>query len=204
MCQGEGSRREEAARAEAERAAAQAREDAARAVQRRIASAEEQNVGEEPRRPSPPRPAATNVKLRELARRALATDAKELFREAVPAIPLPKPARLDPADRLGTGGAGQRSGQRVVGGCNVSRGQHGSYADTVVVRADQVFCARRGAQYSLRALRATGRRSRRAGVSSGPPSMGLPHQAKTPTTASTTEAIETMAAAAPFRKASAT
>jgi len=29
-------------------------------------------------------------------------------------------------------------GQRVVGGTNFSRGQHGSYADTVVVRADQV------------------------------------------------------------------
>ncbi|MEO8704882.1 MAG: NAD(P)-dependent alcohol dehydrogenase [Kofleriaceae bacterium] len=31
-------------------------------------------------------------------------------------------------------------GQRVVGGTNFSRGQHGSYADTVCVRADQV-CA---------------------------------------------------------------
>jgi len=31
-------------------------------------------------------------------------------------------------------------GQRVVGGTDFSRGQHGSYADTVVVRADQV-CA---------------------------------------------------------------
>jgi NADPH2:quinone reductase len=29
-------------------------------------------------------------------------------------------------------------GQRVVGGTNFSRGQHGSYADTAVVRADQV------------------------------------------------------------------
>ena len=29
-------------------------------------------------------------------------------------------------------------GQRVVGGTNFSRGQHGSYADTVVVRADQL------------------------------------------------------------------
>lgn len=29
-------------------------------------------------------------------------------------------------------------GQRVVGGTDFSRGQHGSYADTVVVRADQV------------------------------------------------------------------
>jgi NADPH:quinone reductase-like Zn-dependent oxidoreductase len=29
-------------------------------------------------------------------------------------------------------------GQRVVGGTNFSRGQHGSYADTVVVRTDQV------------------------------------------------------------------
>lgn len=29
-------------------------------------------------------------------------------------------------------------GQRVVGGTNFARGQHGSYADTVVVRADQV------------------------------------------------------------------
>src|SRR5213075_2865217 len=29
-------------------------------------------------------------------------------------------------------------GQRVVGGTNFSRGQHGSYADTVVVKADQV------------------------------------------------------------------
>jgi NADPH2:quinone reductase len=29
-------------------------------------------------------------------------------------------------------------GQRVVGGTNFSRGQHGSYADTVVVHADQV------------------------------------------------------------------
>jgi NADPH:quinone reductase-like Zn-dependent oxidoreductase len=29
-------------------------------------------------------------------------------------------------------------GQRVVGGTNFSRGQHGSYADTVVVEADQV------------------------------------------------------------------
>ncbi|HVV85703.1 MAG TPA: NAD(P)-dependent alcohol dehydrogenase [Kofleriaceae bacterium] len=29
-------------------------------------------------------------------------------------------------------------GDRVVGGTNFSRGQHGSYADTVVVRADQV------------------------------------------------------------------
>src|SRR5689334_3430332 len=29
-------------------------------------------------------------------------------------------------------------GQRVVGGTNFSRGQHGSYADTVVVAADQV------------------------------------------------------------------
>jgi NADPH:quinone reductase-like Zn-dependent oxidoreductase len=30
------------------------------------------------------------------------------------------------------------AGARVVGGTNFSRGQHGSYADTVVVRADQV------------------------------------------------------------------
>lgn len=41
-------------------------------------------------------------------------------------------------DAVGAGVTNLAVGQRVVGGTNFSRGQHGSYADTVVVRADQV------------------------------------------------------------------
>jgi NADPH:quinone reductase-like Zn-dependent oxidoreductase len=41
-------------------------------------------------------------------------------------------------EAVGAGVTGLAVGQRVVGGTNFSRGQHGSYADTVVVRADQV------------------------------------------------------------------
>lgn len=43
-------------------------------------------------------------------------------------------------EAVGTGVKDLVVGQRVVGGTNFSRGQHGSYADTVVVDADQV-CA---------------------------------------------------------------
>ena len=43
-------------------------------------------------------------------------------------------------DAIGSGVAGVQVGDRVVGGANFSRGQRGSYADTVFVRADQV-CA---------------------------------------------------------------
>jgi NADPH:quinone reductase-like Zn-dependent oxidoreductase len=41
-------------------------------------------------------------------------------------------------EALGAKVTGLTNGQRVVGGTNFSRGQHGSYADTVVVRADQL------------------------------------------------------------------
>jgi NADPH2:quinone reductase len=41
-------------------------------------------------------------------------------------------------EAVGAGVTDLEVGQRVVGGCNFSRGQHGSYADTVVVSADQV------------------------------------------------------------------
>lgn len=41
-------------------------------------------------------------------------------------------------DAVGAKVTGLPVGTRVVGGTNFSRGQHGSYADTVVVRADQV------------------------------------------------------------------
>lgn len=41
-------------------------------------------------------------------------------------------------DAVGAKVTGLAVGTRVVGGTNFSRGQHGSYADTVVVRADQV------------------------------------------------------------------
>ena len=41
-------------------------------------------------------------------------------------------------EALGKDVTGFEVGQRVVGGTNFSRGQHGSYADTVVVSADQV------------------------------------------------------------------
>jgi NADPH:quinone reductase-like Zn-dependent oxidoreductase len=41
-------------------------------------------------------------------------------------------------DAVGSGVTDLAVGQRVVGGTDFSRGQHGSYADTVVVRADQV------------------------------------------------------------------
>ncbi|MEU6239163.1 NAD(P)-dependent alcohol dehydrogenase [Kitasatospora sp. NPDC047058] len=43
-------------------------------------------------------------------------------------------------DAVGPGVTGVRPGDRVVGGTDFSRGQRGSYADTVVVRADQL-CA---------------------------------------------------------------
>jgi NADPH2:quinone reductase len=43
-------------------------------------------------------------------------------------------------DAIGAGVTDLAIGQRVVGGTNFARGQHGSYADTVIVRADQV-CA---------------------------------------------------------------
>jgi len=41
-------------------------------------------------------------------------------------------------DAVGSQVTGLAAGTRVVGGTNFARGQHGSYADTVVVRADQV------------------------------------------------------------------
>ena len=41
-------------------------------------------------------------------------------------------------EAVGAGVTDLAVGQRVVGGTNFARGQHGSYADTVVVRADQV------------------------------------------------------------------
>ncbi len=41
-------------------------------------------------------------------------------------------------EAVGAGVEGLAPGTRVVGATNFSRGQHGSYADTVVVRADQV------------------------------------------------------------------
>lgn len=41
-------------------------------------------------------------------------------------------------EAVGAGVTDIAVGQRVVGGTDFSRGQHGSYADTVVVRADQV------------------------------------------------------------------
>ena len=43
-------------------------------------------------------------------------------------------------DAVGSQVVGVRVGDRVVGGTNFSRGQRGSYADTVFARADQV-CA---------------------------------------------------------------
>jgi NADPH:quinone reductase-like Zn-dependent oxidoreductase len=43
-------------------------------------------------------------------------------------------------EAVGSGVSDLVVGQRVVGGTNFARGQHGSYADTVVVNADQV-CA---------------------------------------------------------------
>jgi NADPH:quinone reductase-like Zn-dependent oxidoreductase len=43
-------------------------------------------------------------------------------------------------DAVGSGVAGVRVGDRVAGGTHFARGQRGSYADTVFVRADQV-CA---------------------------------------------------------------
>jgi NADPH:quinone reductase-like Zn-dependent oxidoreductase len=41
-------------------------------------------------------------------------------------------------EAIGSGVTGLAVGQRVVGGTDFSRGQHGSYADTVLVRADQL------------------------------------------------------------------
>ena len=41
-------------------------------------------------------------------------------------------------DAIGAGVTGVAVGDRVVGGTNFARGQHGSYADTVVVKADQL------------------------------------------------------------------
>ena len=55
-----------------------------------------QNAGEEPRRPAAPRPARPAAEVQELARRVLAADPKELFREAVPPIPVPKTVPMDP------------------------------------------------------------------------------------------------------------
>lgn len=43
-------------------------------------------------------------------------------------------------EAVGAGVSDWKPGDRVVGGCNFSRGQRGSYADTVVVRGDQL-CA---------------------------------------------------------------
>ncbi|SUS05695.1 conserved hypothetical protein [uncultured Defluviicoccus sp.] len=59
----------------------------------------DQNVGEEPHGRMPPRPDRADcprAAVWELARRVLADSPKELFSDAVPPVPVPKPVPLDP------------------------------------------------------------------------------------------------------------
>jgi NADPH:quinone reductase-like Zn-dependent oxidoreductase len=52
-------------------------------------------------------------------------------------------------DAVGRGVTDFQVGQRVFGGCNFSRGQHGSYADTVVVRSDQLCALPDGVAFEI-------------------------------------------------------